>query len=254
MTDAPKGKPERSATSFAFIPSALDDYGLTAPQFRVWCRISRRGICSESVPNMAKACRLNDDTVWSALSFLCAAGLVKRTARHGNTSLLETTRPPQWQPPTGIKGAPAKTGRPFVSGGTHRNQRGAHPPESRGHKGTPIEGTPLKEGSAADAPKLKQVNGSTGSGKVGFDLNGLVGGLVGKISVRMTTAPTLEEVRTEMEKQFRGAGEFAESFHRIKSLNGWRDRAGQPINHWQPMARSWASGCEKKKRGIRNRR
>lgn len=239
---------------FPFIPAAWDDYGFTPPQFRVLGHVSRRGICDESVPKMAMRCRLSKKTVEAVISFLCARGIIKKTLRHGYTSVLEVIPISKWPEPTPIKYPPQKKGRPIVWGGTPPKQIPDHPPQSNTHKGTPPEGTPFKEDLAPDAPQPKQSNRIAESGRAGFDLKSLVGGLVGKVSVRIASAPTVEEVRSEMEKQFKGAGQFAESFHRTKTKDGWRDQAGRPINHWQPMARSWASGCERRKRGVSNRR
>lgn len=52
----------------AFIPSVLDEAGLSPAEFRVFCRIKRRGECTEGVPKMAVGCKLHPDTIWEALS------------------------------------------------------------------------------------------------------------------------------------------------------------------------------------------
>ena len=132
------------ADGLPFIPGELDDAGLTVAQFRVFARIARRGVCSESVPNMAKGCRLNEDTIWDALRSLLERGMLSKMARPGQATLYTIKPIERWPQPTGKEGVPEKRGCPSVSGDTHRKRGGAHPPEKRGHKVTPIEVTPSK--------------------------------------------------------------------------------------------------------------
>ena len=101
-------------TSAAFIRAELDDYGLTASQFRVFCRIARRGHCYESVAKIAKGCRLNPDTVSAALTFLCERRLISKTKRPGQTSSLTINPPAMWEP-GGFEGVGGKEGCPLVS-------------------------------------------------------------------------------------------------------------------------------------------
>lgn len=54
-----------------------------------------------------------------------------------------------------------------------------------------------------------------------------------------------------MASLFHGAGEYAEEWLKRMKKQGWKDRKEQPVKDWKKLAASWASGCEKKKRGIR---
>lgn len=76
----------------AFIHSALDDYGLTMAQFRLFCHIARRGDCYESVPKMAKHCRMREETAYAALKFLEDHSLVFVQRRQGQSSVLSINR------------------------------------------------------------------------------------------------------------------------------------------------------------------
>jgi hypothetical protein len=80
----------------AFIPAALDDLGLTASEFRVACRIARRGRCTESVPNMAAGCRLHPDTVQACLKNLVRLGVISKTERAGASSIYAMTATAEW--------------------------------------------------------------------------------------------------------------------------------------------------------------
>lgn len=127
------------AGSFIFIPSALDEYGLTAQQFRVFCHIARRGACFSSGGTIAKICRLHEDTVWTCLNELERLGMVKRSRKHGATSEFTITPPTEWNPPE-TEGQPHRKAR----GDTRRKARGDYPPETEGCKGSPSEGSPMK--------------------------------------------------------------------------------------------------------------
>jgi len=134
-----------------FIPAALDDAGLTPAQFRVFCRIARRGHCSESIANMAKGCRLADNTVWPAIRSLVALGMVARVARPGRSTILTVRPPSQWSQPTPKDHPPQDKGRVVKQGDTHPKQDGDHPPQKRRHKGSPVEGNPF-QGSLLSMP------------------------------------------------------------------------------------------------------
>ena len=72
-----------------FIHAAVDDAGLTPAQFRVLCRVGRRGTCWESVGNMATHCRLHADTVRKSLKELVRLGWLSRQLRPGTANLYE---------------------------------------------------------------------------------------------------------------------------------------------------------------------
>lgn len=142
-------------------------------------------------------------------------------------------------------------------------KKGGRPPKEETDRFQPVSRTatdrpdktrPDRKILAAPSGALPQQNANTDNGQeAGADIHSLVGGLVKRVSVRIANAPSLEAVKAEMESQFKGASQYAESFHRKKTEDGWRDQNGQPINHWKPMARSWASACEKRKRGVTQR-
>ena len=123
----------------AFIPSTLDDFGLDPYQFRVYCRIVRRagnGACFESVNNIAEACRMDRKKVFSSLKFLLAHRLIEKepTPKKGATVNYHLTPSSEWihieKPEKKPRGVPNMV----------------HPPvPNMVHKGTPIEGTPIKE-------------------------------------------------------------------------------------------------------------
>lgn len=67
-----------SAPEKEYIPSWLDDYPLTPLEFRLYCRISRRGECMQSPGKLAKEWGLSDRTIRDAFGLLLAAGLIGR--------------------------------------------------------------------------------------------------------------------------------------------------------------------------------
>ncbi|MBD2105176.1 hypothetical protein [Leptolyngbya sp. FACHB-261] len=66
-----------------FVPSNLDDYGLDPFEFRIYARIVRRGRAYESIPRMAKTCKMSEDKVRDALRALCAFGLLEKDDSQG---------------------------------------------------------------------------------------------------------------------------------------------------------------------------
>jgi hypothetical protein len=82
MSDAKK------ETSPAFIHSDLDDYGLSPFELRVYLRVVRRadakllkGICRESVANMARGCGMSVRSAYNALRVLVGVGLLGEQTR-----------------------------------------------------------------------------------------------------------------------------------------------------------------------------
>ena len=143
----------------AFIHSMLDDYGLDAPQFRVVCRIARRGDCFESIPNIAKGCRLNEKTVKAAIKFSVEQKIVSREYRTGNTCLIKINPVSLWIPHPhrgpemgGPKRSPHPPPKRSPQGGPKRSPPGwaqTEPP-----KVYPSEGPPIKESTKGEAPQL----------------------------------------------------------------------------------------------------
>jgi hypothetical protein len=79
-----------------FIPSILDDAGLLASEFRVYCHISRRGQCFGTINDICEHCRLNEHTVRKALSKLLKLGAIFKEERPGRTTLYETQPLIKW--------------------------------------------------------------------------------------------------------------------------------------------------------------
>lgn len=61
-----------------FVGSAVDDAGLDPYEFRVLCRIARRGNCTESLANMARGTKMGGNRCREAIKALVGRGLVRR--------------------------------------------------------------------------------------------------------------------------------------------------------------------------------
>ena len=95
LTNVPESK-----KSLSFIHSTLDDYPLTAQQFRVYCHVLRRAGergCFETVPNMAKFVYLNPKTVRESLKFLTTNNMIVANFRPGKTTIYNCTSPKDWK-------------------------------------------------------------------------------------------------------------------------------------------------------------
>lgn len=151
LDSVPAGKPgeentQRAARPTLFVPAWVDDAELTAAQFRVLCRIARRGDCTESVPNIAKGCHLHSDTVESVVRFLIARGFITKEARPGRTSVLRVAlNPPPAAQPTRKEYPPETEGQVSDSGDTSPKRRATNPPEIEGDEGSPLKGILVKE-------------------------------------------------------------------------------------------------------------
>jgi hypothetical protein len=74
-----------------FVPSWLDECGLTPVQFRVLSHLWRRadrlnGRCYPGAKSIAKICRINRDTVWASLNHLETLGLLRREENAGSSN------------------------------------------------------------------------------------------------------------------------------------------------------------------------
>jgi hypothetical protein len=124
------------------IPANLCDFGLSAHEFRVVCRVARRGNCFESIPNMAKGCRMNVRTFRAALKTVVSFGIVRREHKPGATYRLSIAPQHEWKPrhrdsspsqdgPESVLGTP-KTGQGVLP----KQDRGVLPKEDRGRNTT----------------------------------------------------------------------------------------------------------------------
>jgi len=161
-----------SSNPTPFIPAKLDQANLTPQQFRVFCRISRRGDCTESVGNIASSIGVHPDTVRSAMKTLVEANMISREVRPGTTCLHKERPPSEWdlsaleEEETEVaEGNQNDDTPPENEGGDDYHpceMNGDHPWDINGgvpyemnggvSKGNPFEGA--KRVSAADAPLL----------------------------------------------------------------------------------------------------
>lgn len=139
-----------------FVHSRLDDYGLSAAVFRVYCHLARRagkGAAYPSVSTIATVCRLHPDTVRAALRTLTVHRLLTRQDRPGETSLYRLTPASHWEPPMSINSNPSEANSPpSLSVATLGERREAHPSETNPAKGNSVEGKPKKGIHASMSP------------------------------------------------------------------------------------------------------
>ncbi|MCC7518212.1 MAG: helix-turn-helix domain-containing protein [Verrucomicrobiae bacterium] len=146
-----------NAFNVLFIRSELDDYILTANQFRVYAHLARRAGTDgawPSIKSMARTCRLHGDTVRRCLRCLRQLNLVRAQARRGATTLYILTPYSDWKKPQS-KGPPSATrGALPVTGSTP-------PPDTEG--GTPHPG----EGKVSHEGNPEKVKNTVGGGSRG---------------------------------------------------------------------------------------
>jgi len=128
-----------------FIPRQMDEAGLTPAQFRVVCRVARRGDCIESIPNIAAGCRLAIGTVKKVLPFLVANNVLAKEKRTGQTSIFKVNPPVKWQvAPRPKDNLGQKKSQHPKQTDTKANSQPSHPAQTTAHKGNPLEGNPVK--------------------------------------------------------------------------------------------------------------
>ena len=114
-----------------FVHSALDDYGLTANEFRLAGHISRRGgnegECYASIESMSAVCIMHPDTLRESLKRLISFNIISRRDRSGQTSIHKLNPIEQWNPPE--NNPPEKSRGVKSSGGSGRKRSGDYPPE-----------------------------------------------------------------------------------------------------------------------------
>ena len=89
----------RFAKSVLFVHSSLDDAGLTANEFRVYCHLARRagtGSAFPSADSIAEVCRMNRKTVWDVLRSLGERRMVCKAVRRGLSNVYALTLPEEW--------------------------------------------------------------------------------------------------------------------------------------------------------------
>ncbi len=127
-----------------FIPRKMDDAGLTAAQFRILCRVSRRGECYESIANMARGCRLAIKTVKSVLPHLISRNMLSKQNRTGQTSVYRVQPAMEWRAEPGPNDYPAQMATQVVKPPPPQGKRHpAHPAQTVPHKGNPTKAIPI---------------------------------------------------------------------------------------------------------------
>lgn len=81
----------RRPSTRPFIPSDLDDSGLSASEFRVYCHLARRDPAWASIATMSDTCRLHKKTVAAVLRTLVDRGMITKVIRPGWTNLYRLT-------------------------------------------------------------------------------------------------------------------------------------------------------------------
>lgn len=205
-----------SESNIVFIHSELDDAGLTPAGFRVFCHLSRRAGKAGVYPgvkSMASTCRLNEDTVWRALSELEERGMLERKSRPGRSTEMTLQPPSTWRK----TGGTGKEGAPPEFRCHPPEKEGHHPPEKRGHEGYPYkeiqEGDPVLV-EVPPAPVLKPKN-----------------------VPRKLDRPTLEQV-VEFTRSLGLPDSDGESCYWKWEGNAWTN-GRQPIKDWKATVRSW---------------
>jgi Helix-turn-helix domain len=99
MTSVPC--PVQTVASRIFVHSSLDDLGLSATEFRVFCHLARRGAkdeyCRPGHESIAKICKLEIKTVRKALASLEQLGMIRVESRPGETNVYVLMPPDAWQ-------------------------------------------------------------------------------------------------------------------------------------------------------------
>jgi len=130
-----------------FIPRQMDEAGLTPAQFRVACRVARRGLCNESIARIAKGCQLAVKTVKAVLVALVARNVLSKQTRYGHTSVYQVKAVENWQPKPSPKDYLAQTAPQAVEQPSPQPKRHPnHLAQTAPHKGNPFKVIPLRGG------------------------------------------------------------------------------------------------------------
>jgi DNA-binding MarR family transcriptional regulator len=193
----------RSDFNVVFIHSLLDNFGLSASQFRVYAHLARRagiGAAWPAVASIALTCLLHPQTVRRALAFLTKQKLITRQPRPGHTPLYRLTPATQWLPLSGVTRSPCKLNTPASDTETpHPKAMEGHPCESDGAKGYPVGGHPQK--SRPHTPSVRQIPCNEAEAEASAILAGI----------------PAEFARTE--------------FNRMEAVN-WLDGCQRPVYSW----------------------
>jgi hypothetical protein len=148
--------PVQTVASKIFVHSSLDDLGLSATEFRVFCHLARRGAkdeyCRPGHESIAKICKLEIKTVRKALASLEQRGLIRVESRPGETNVYVLMPPDAWRSDENATPNPSTPTNP-PQGGTGRHpgwktdrhvgcQLGGGGTQSAPYEGYPLEAIP----------------------------------------------------------------------------------------------------------------
>ena len=126
---------------FPFIPAWLDDLGLSAVDFRVFCHLCRRAgkdrKCHPAMPSILTQCRISENTGWKSIERLEGLGLIVREKhfRNSNSYIVATSRPDLVTANEGV----IQIESPQKSGCQSPQSEGCQSPQKRGRKGYPMK-------------------------------------------------------------------------------------------------------------------
>lgn len=133
---------------------AADDAGLSQSEHRLFSRIYRRYNakrgCDESLPEMAKGCKMHKDTAKSVKDRLLALQMITETPRSGRSSRLDVVSPEYWLCPDNDTDPPETKGTPS---NTPPKRRVGYPPETKGDE-VYTEGNTVEEEARANLDTL----------------------------------------------------------------------------------------------------
>jgi hypothetical protein len=146
-----------TGAALSFIHSTLDDAGLSPTEFRLYCHVLRRsgssGYFDESGPNAARVCRVNQKTWRRSVKRLVDLHMLEAKPRTGATTIYKPASPNTWRSyPNGYLGTRLGTVSKRV--GTLPKRIPGDPTQTNTHKGSPIEGSPLKDLPPSDAVEM----------------------------------------------------------------------------------------------------
>lgn len=106
MNDSPKNQRLQGESYESklpiFVHGDLDDYGLNPFEFRLYTRIVRRagkdGECYESMPHIAKGCRMSEGTLKKVLPRLVELNAVTKVSRPGKSAIYRPNPLDLWKP------------------------------------------------------------------------------------------------------------------------------------------------------------
>lgn len=135
----------------AFIPAWLDDFGLSASVFRIYCHISRRGQCYDAIPMIARVCRLNANTVKKGLRELVERKLVAKLQRSGKTTIYRVTTgvSPRTVEVLGLESTQVSSGPRLDEGLPRRARNSPRVGQKETYEGSPIKGTQKRNNKGA---------------------------------------------------------------------------------------------------------